>query len=399
MNVSRRGLLAGSMALVAAGLRSRVARADEPRHLLVYWVKGGWDPTFVFDPHFGDAGVQGDPDAESATAGGIAFADAASRPSVREFFTTWGSRTAVINGVAVGSISHDAGTRLLLTGDRGYGGEDLPTRIAAGAGADLAVPHAVAGGPCFPGADSGLVTRFDDTLLRAARGELPVPRHTDREARLQAWLAAEATGDDPQVAAWRAALARTPALSTFAAGVDWAVDHEDGRVRLLAQLFAQGLSRCGVLTGDVPAMTSWDSHIENNAWQDRCFENLFHNLGALCTTLATTPATDGTALLDRTRILVLSEMGRQPKLNAQDGKDHWPTTSAMLIGAGVAGGRTYGGTDEGLVARGLDRDTGEPDDAAPAFDAQALAATMALGFDLDPDTFAPGATPLRAIWA
>jgi len=60
------------------------------------------------------------------------------------------------------------------------------------------------------------------------------------------------------------------------------------------------------------------------------------------------PAPEGGSLLDQTTVLVMSEMGRTPIHNAAIGKDHWPVTSAMLVGAGVAGGRVVGATDDEL---------------------------------------------------
>lgn len=397
---SRRGFLAGALATLAAAVRSRPANAAEDRFLLVYWVKGGWDPTFCFDPHFDSASVEGDATSEPGTANGIPFADAESRPSVRQFFLDWGAQTAVINGLAVGSISHDAGTRLLLTGQRDQSGEDLPTRIAAATGSALTLPHAVVAGPSYPGAHGGLVTQFDDTLLGAARGEVPSPRDLSRDERIRAWLDVEAaSGTDPQLVAWRAAAARLPALRDFATTTRPGLSDEFARIDLIARLFSLGLSRTAIVTGAVPPMSQWDSHVENQLWQDRCYEGLFANLRSLCTTLQGTPDRSGAPLLASTRILVLSEMGRQPTFNAQGGKDHWPTTSAMLIGADVAGGRTYGGTDDGLVARGLDRSTGEASDDADRFDPGALAATLALGFDVDPAELAPGSTALTAIWS
>lgn len=397
---SRRSFLGGALAVLAAAVHARPARAAEDRFLLVYWVKGGWDPTFCFDPHFESTSVEGDPTSAPGTAGGITFADAETRPSVRQFFLDWGAQTAVINGLAVGSISHDAGTRLLLTGKREEGGEDLPTRLAAATGAALTLPHAVVAGPSFPGEHGGLVTQFDDTLLAAARGEAPSPRDLSRDERIRGWLDTEAAASaDPQLVAWRAAAARLPALRDFAASTRPGLSDEVARIDLIARLFSSGLSRTAIVTGAVPPMSQWDSHVENQLWQDRCYENLFANLRALCSTLQDTPGANGAPLLESTRILVLSEMGRQPTFNAQGGKDHWPTTSAMLIGAEVAGGRTFGGTDEGLVARGLDRATGEADDDAARFDPGALAATLALGFDVDPSSLSPGSAPLAAIWS
>ena len=46
------------------------------------------------------------------------------------------------------------------------------------------------------------------------------------------------------------------------------------------------------------------------------------------------------------------------------GKDHWPVTSAMVIGAGVKGGRAFGATTDGLEAAPVDFATGARSPAA-----------------------------------
>jgi uncharacterized protein (DUF1501 family) len=255
----------------------------------------------------------------------------------------------------------------------------------------------VVGGPNFAGDLGGLVLRFDETLLAAARGERPVLRDEARDARIRAYLDAEAAAsDDASYAEWAEAAARQPTLREFASGFRGGLGSEADRVRLIASLFSQGLSRSAVLKGSVPQLAQWDSHVENQDWQTRCHDLCFSNLTGLCHTLAGTPAPGGGFLLDRTCILVLSEMGRQPKLNAQGGKDHWPTTSAMLVGGNVAGGRVLGGTDEGLVARGMDRVSGLASDASPLFGPHDLAATIAVGFDVDPASVAPLGSPVAA---
>ena len=105
--MNRRELLfQGAAAGLAGLLPARVARASTADHLLVYVASGGWDPTFVFDPHPESSSIDGAPGSTVATAGGVRFADAASRPAVRRFFEQYGARTCVVNGIAVGSISH-----------------------------------------------------------------------------------------------------------------------------------------------------------------------------------------------------------------------------------------------------------------------------------------------------
>jgi hypothetical protein len=51
-------------------------------------------------------------------------------------------------------------------------------------------------------------------------------------------------------------------------------------------------------------------------------------------------------LLDETLVVVMSEMGRTPQINASGGRDHWTYCYAMwFAGAGIRGGTVYGASD------------------------------------------------------
>jgi hypothetical protein len=51
-------------------------------------------------------------------------------------------------------------------------------------------------------------------------------------------------------------------------------------------------------------------------------------------------------LLDETLVVVMSEMGRTPLINASGGRDHWTYCYAMwFAGAGIRGGTVYGSSD------------------------------------------------------
>jgi hypothetical protein len=51
-------------------------------------------------------------------------------------------------------------------------------------------------------------------------------------------------------------------------------------------------------------------------------------------------------LLDETLVVVMSEMGRTPKINGNGGRDHWTYCYAVLFaGAGIRGGTVYGASD------------------------------------------------------
>lgn len=403
MTIPRRHLLGGALAALAAGLVTRRARAADSRRLLVYWISGGWDPTYTMDPHLDSSIIQSDDQATLSTVGGIPIADAASRPAVRDFFSRWGAQSVVFNGVAVGSISHDACTRLVLTGTRSGTDMDVCTRVAAGSGAELALPHAVLGGPRFAGANGALVHLVSPTFVSVAAGRLPTPRDEDQEARVSAWLEAElaATGRDTlRQREFLQGLNRLPVLASFArefATVD--LGQEAGRREVAMKLFAADATRTVLLGSSVANMAQWDSHLQNHLNQDRCFEHSFGQLALLMEELAATTGPDGAPLSTSTRVLVLSEMGRQPVLNQQEGKDHWPITSALLVGADVRGGRVVGGTDDVLAPRAVDLASGELDDGGEILRPGHLIATLAEGFGLDPAEWADGETAVAGIWA
>jgi hypothetical protein len=51
-------------------------------------------------------------------------------------------------------------------------------------------------------------------------------------------------------------------------------------------------------------------------------------------------------LLDETLVVVMSEMGRTPKINGNGGRDHWTYCySVLFAGAGIKGGTVYGASD------------------------------------------------------
>lgn len=395
----------GGLGLGAALAAPRVARAASDGLLLLYFVPGGWDPTYCFDPHFESSAVDRDLGSAPGSAGGIAFADAPSRPSVADFFARYGDRTVVINGLAVGSISHSQCTRLVLTGARRADAPDLPARVAAGAAASYALPHLVVSGPRFPGTLGAVSTPLNPLLTGTLRGELPrgATLDPDREARIRAYLAEEAAGlpDHPLATAYREGLDRMTALEAASDAVhvmEFATDREllDAGVAALAE----GLARCVTVGGSLPFMSQWDSHTNNHFYQDRNYEHLFGELGELLGRLAALPDPSGAgSLADVTTVLVLSEMGRTPVMNAGGGKDHWPYTSCMLVGPGVAGGRVLGSTNQALVGQPIDLGSGAASAAGQVLTPAALSAGILQHLGVDPAAHFPDSAPFTAPFA
>ncbi len=399
---SRRDLLhggAGLLGLLGLGLPAH-ALAGKSRRLLIWWNGGGWDPSYVFDPHFESAGLARDPTSTAASVGGIDFADSERRPSVRAFFEAHGSRSCIVNGLAVGSISHDACSRLTLTGLRA-GGPDVAAIVAASRADTAPLPYIALGGPRYPGALGAVMTPVGPTLAGVVRDAAPgAGADPAQEEALLDYLEAEAAdrlGASARADGFAATLARLRQLRSSADLLEVPDDPTaQQRVDLGLRLFEAGLCPVLALEAPLPDRIAWDSHSNNDLNQAEAFESSFAALLDVVDALAAARL-DGQSLLDQTTILVLSEMGRTPVLNVSGGKDHWPYTSAMLVGAGVGGGRVVGVTDETLSGQLVDLSTGQASKTGVRVEPRHLLAGLLEGFDVDPGPWFPD-TPAFTAW-
>ena len=56
---------------------------------------------------------------------------------------------------------------------------------------------------------------------------------------------------------------------------------------------------------------------------------------------------DQRGMMDETLVVINAEFGRTPKINKNQGRDHWPFVySLVLAGAGVQGSAVYGKSDK-----------------------------------------------------
>jgi hypothetical protein len=85
----------------------------------------------------------------------------------------------------------------------------------------------------------------------------------------------------------------------------------------------------------------WDTHADNFDRIEDLAGTLDQALGALLSDLS------AKGLLDKTMVVVASEFGRTPKINANQGRDHHPRVfTTLLAGGGVRGGQVYGSSDK-----------------------------------------------------
>jgi len=127
----------------------------------------------------------------------------------------------------------------------------------------------------------------------------------------------------------------------------------------------------------------WDTHYENFISVERQCQTLDQTLATLITDL------ENRGLLDSTLVVLATEFGRTPQIQARNnnGRGHHPSAfSYLMAGGGVKGGFVYGKTDErgGRVA----------EDAVSIHDLNSTIA-HALGIDHSQVLHSPSKRPFR----
>ena len=420
MKFNRRRFLTSAAASAALASLPLVARGGgSSKKLVLVFASGGWDITYGFDPKLGSTIVEGpeteaDPLAaqeEVATWGSdLQFVvNDAKRPSVRAFFDNWGQQAAVVNGLWVGSIAHPACAVRMLTGTRTETSADLAAITGYALGRDnKTIPYMDVGGRAFMGELAAYSGRagYRNQLKALLEPDLPLPSGNDQNltypllsiepaerSAIRSFLETRANriladkvdpADAAQVANYFEASARGQAL--LEDGEEFADFLEFGASLSLAaqadaavELLSSGLCQ----TVSLDSRQYWDSHNDNTA-QHAAYQGLFTGLDALMAGL------DAAGLLSDTVVAVVSEMTRTPVRNGEGGKDHWPGTSALLLGAGVAGGRSFGATDAQLNPAAVDLLSGEQTALGQSARYDHFAAGLLQLLDVDSDEWFPG---------
>jgi uncharacterized protein (DUF1501 family) len=124
---------------------------------------------------------------------------------------------------------------------------------------------------------------------------------------------------------------------------------------------------------------AWDTHSAHYKGIETQMPMLDIALSGLLTDL------DRRGLLETTLVVVNSEFGRTPKINAGGGRDHWPRVFTILLaGGGVKRGQVYGASDA-LAA--------EPAKSPLSVEDYAHTLYHLLGIDAKKDLMTPGGRP------
>ena len=412
---SRRDFLAISAAAAGAtmaGLPAAARAAGIERNLIIVLANGGWDTSYSIEPKPGLLTVDAPAGAVQMFGNLPVFTDV-SRPNIESFFAAYGDVSTIINGISVRSIAHPSCMKRTLTGTASETNPDIGAIVAHELGRDLPVPYLVLGPTAFSGYLAGSAGRVGTTnqikaLLDPAEMYPPasfVPNAGDEAAIrkfVQARVARESAvrgstaHNQARIDDFNAALGRGDTLKPY----NDALGPRGVALALLDQLtLAADVIQNGVAhTVMTDTGVGWDTHTFN-AIQNTYHDELFSALKSFGDLLATRPGKEvGNTLLDETVVVVLSEMTRTPLLNADAGKDHWPYSSALIFGGGVAPNKLVGGTDGDVLGLPVNLETGEIDMVNGSFiQTENVVAALLELTGVDPTSYFPGVAPLRGI--
>jgi hypothetical protein len=352
------------------------------KFVITLQLEGGADTTSFADPKVNVAGEREinhwSNDAEPMQAGNLIYAPFADNST---FFDKYFQDIMVINGVDAQTNSHSVGVVNNWSGRNSEGFPTITSLFAATMAPELPLAYLNFGG--F-GATQGVIrsTRISDpNQLRTLIAPNDVESNDnvnylipDDWARVQAMhesRLASKLSDSSSMAgnldnreAFLDAITKTDEISVLDEFIPSANDIRELRsngdffsnleqqMQIAVVAFKAGVA----VTADL-VEGGFDTHNDHDAQH----EVLFSNLAASIDYLWTYAEEQGIA--DRLVLIIGSDFGRTPRYNANDGKDHWPIGSTLVMEQNVSyTNQMFGETDEGHNALAINPDSLERDD-------------------------------------
>ncbi len=419
-HLSRRRFLLGSIAagsgLAAFGgapVLEQLTRAspfgsnlDDDMHVVFCYFAGGWDTLLGLDPrdpadfHYGNLSstlIQPGYDQLQALNAQPIMAETGVMfgPYIGDLIK-WAGDLAVVRGMSMDTLSHEAGRRRFLTGKPPSGllarGSSASTWLSSALGADDAIPNLSVRVEAYnvdqPTYATALRVSSIRDLVRAlapSQPALSAIAGQQRDAVLReaadceaaklspAWQTAEgsrrraASMVEQELAALFDFQAPTEEMEALrdhygiAATGSGALDTPEAEAAMAATALKSGVSR----VVSIQAASGLDTH--DNAWainQGPRQRRGFDAIASLLHDLDNHEYLDsGDSWLEHTVVVGFSEFGRTALLNDRGGRDHALTNSCFLVGGGVQGGVAVGASsDVGMSPTHVDLQTGLVDE-------------------------------------
>ncbi|MEQ9501331.1 MAG: DUF1501 domain-containing protein [Deltaproteobacteria bacterium] len=408
--ITRRNLLKGTLALGGgmavfggAGPLSRLASASEGKdtYYVFAYFSGGWDILLGLDPR--DPAVFTEEnsrttriqpaydllesgDGQLVRAGGITFG-----PHIGDL-AAHASKLAVVRGMSMETLTHEAGRRRFITGKPPSGlqarGSSAATWFAARFGQEEPIPNLSIRVESYnvdqPNYATALSANGVPDLIRALR---PADPQLDalQANQLDHLLSTVASCRGAQRSpTWQAAeTGRQKARQMTVGALDRLFDFSAPSMAAIRDHYAIGAGNAGLqspeaqaamaaqaIKGGVSRVVSMqvanglDTHFDEWASdQGPNQQRGFDAVARLIEDLESSQYKDTSeSWLDHTVIVGFSEFSRTAMLNERGGRDHSLTNASFVAGAGIKGGTVVGqSSDVGLEPLAIDLTTGRPD--------------------------------------
>ncbi len=388
--ISRRSLLKSAVSFSAAGCLAKMlgippafGQPSFPPQRKLIWINlsGGWDILESVDPkQTANDGLNLMYDYSAAQ--NLAGASNVKIGRWLPKLAALGNDAVVVRGIAMGTTSHPAGTLYMDTGILSNAGRVNAASISSIVASEstATIPIIQLTGGSEPLIDRGLLKPI--SIVRANNLDLyrsmypTTPELIARRIEMLDYLKLSAAS----LVAETGANDRLTALSTAEVKIRGQLQNNVGAKLVLSDAelqpyisqlnknspykdaansfaLASKLIRNDLVTTINIGLGGFDTH----TGQSQRLSPLMNAVDALVSTL--TQQLKDAAKLDSTLIVLWSDFGRTPKVNASNGRDHWPVGGSMLIGGGLKGGRAVGATDDYLRALSINPDTGNIDAA------------------------------------
>jgi hypothetical protein len=343
-------------------------------------------------------------------------------------------RLAVIRGMSMDTLTHQAGRNYFITGKVPSGlqprGSSASSWLAYQLGEELPIPCLSVQVPSYndrlPNYASALKVNSVSDLVRALKPSDPllIPEIHDqiREGHRHKALCPNTL----RSLFWQNAEAsRKKSVEMMSSGLDSLFDFQqtnnplmesirdhygiaatgstalqtaEAQAAMAAQAIKSGISRCVT----IQVASGLDTHRAEWADVQGPFQESGFNLVArLIEDLETSPYGDtGDSWLDHTTILGFSEFSRTALLNLDGGRDHSLTNSCFMAGAGIKGGTVVGrSSDTGFTPQAVNTDTGLVDPGGEIIRPEHVLQTLFRQADLgdEPDMRVDGINAIDAL--
>lgn len=403
------GLLAGLGGRPVAHARGGAAAG--PRYVVTVFLRGGMDAIFTTDPK-DRAEVDPRVDIAYAPDDVIESGDLRVGPHLAPIRRHLG-RFAVLKGLQVRTANHESGALQMLRLKTAVSPRSPSILEIIGARRDgqplasvtLGRTSSLEHSPASLGAPTGesdqtLFDALDD--VRAGDFGLLERVYAEHLEQVASWPAGlERDQTEEHLRQVRDLFARLEDVPSFKAE-DW--DDEGGRragatdLQRVLWLLEHDLTRCAYLK----IYLDWDSHYDNDRKQTSASGAFFPQLARFLDELDRRSNAHG-RLSDNTLLVMGSELGRFPFLNGNQGKDHFPETSLMLAGPGIASGEgrgaAYGQTGRLMEGLPVSLETGRPADNGALLTLDDVGATLLGLVGLNPELYGYRGRRLRFLEA